>query len=123
MKKENVPEYLIDIGQKVQNGWREAAKKHGLAVSVSGIAPLGHFSFDHDNPLVLKTLFTQLMLDEGYLATNAYYASYAHKDKEIYGYAKATDNSFAFISKAIIEGDPKKYLKGPVCHSGFKRLT
>ena len=27
------------------------------------------------------------------------------------------------ISKAIKEDEPEKYLKGPVCQAGFKKLT
>ena len=90
---------------------------------MSGIYPLGHFSFQHKEPLVLKTLYTQLMLKRGFLATNAFYASYAHKDKDVQDYLSAADEAFAEISKAIRSGRPSKLLKGPVCHSGFKRLA
>lgn len=123
LKKKNVPGYLIKIGKNIQDGWKKLVEKHNLNVEVSGIPPLGHFSFDFDNPLVPKTLFTQLMLEKNFLATNAFYASYAHKEDHLNAYLKATDDSFRFISKAIKEEKPEKYLKGPVCHSGFKRLT
>jgi len=123
MKECNVPEHLIRIGKKVQDGWTLLAKKHNIKVHVSGIYPLGHFSFEYAEPLVLKTLFTQLMLEKGFLASTAFYASFAHKDEHIEKYLRAVDESFAFISKAIKSGNPKQFLKGPVCHSGFKRLT
>jgi len=98
-------------------------KKYDLDITVSGINPLGHFSFNYDNPLVLKTLFTQLMLENGFLATNAFYASYAHKKEHVERYLKTADEAFNFISKAIKEGNPEKYLKRSVCHAGFRRLT
>lgn len=123
MSRENVPEYLIKQGRKIQEGWENLANKHGLKIEIEGIYPLGHFNFDYEYPLVLKTLFTQLMLEEGFLATTAYYASYAHKEEHISRYLEATDKAFKFISNAINEGEPKKYLKGPVCHAGFKRLA
>ncbi len=123
LKEKNVSEHLTDAGKKIQNGWERLAKKHHLNIAISGIYPLGHFSFEYENPLVLKTLFTQLMLEKGYLATTAFYASYAHKREHIDRYLAAADEAFAFISKAIEEGEPEKYLKGLVCHSGFKRLT
>ena len=123
LKKIKASRHLIAAGRKIQDGWRDVATRCGLDISIAGIAPLGHFSFNHDKPLALKTLFTQLMLEKGFLATTAFYASFAHKDKHIKSYLKATDESFAFISYALKKGNPEKYLKGPVCHGGFKRLT
>ena len=123
MIKYNIPIYLADIGRKIKQGWEIAAKKHNIDIQVSGIDPLGHFSFRYKNPLVLKTLFTQFMLDKGFLATTAFYAPYAHKEKYIQKYLTAVDKAFGFILKAIKSDKPEKYLKSSVCHSGFKRLT
>jgi len=63
------------------------------------------------------------MLERGFLATTAYYASYAHKESHVKKYLASVGNAFGFIARAIASGKPGKYLKGPVCHSGFKRLT
>jgi glutamate-1-semialdehyde 2,1-aminomutase len=123
LKEENVPEHLANVGEEIQEGWKRLADKHGLSIEVSGIYPLGHFSFEYKNAVVLKTLFTQLMLERGFLATTAFYASYAHKQEHIDKYLAAVDEVFGFISGAIEKGCPEKHLKGPVCHSGFKRLT
>ncbi|MFC2061392.1 aminotransferase class III-fold pyridoxal phosphate-dependent enzyme [Elusimicrobiota bacterium] len=123
IKKKNVPEYLIKTGEKIQDGWKRLALKHSVDMEISGIAPLGHFNFSYENKFVLKTLFTQLMLDKGFLATNAFYASYAHKEIHLDKYLEAADDAFGFISRAIKEGKPEKHLKGPVCQSGFRRLT
>jgi hypothetical protein len=92
-------------------------------IEVGGIYPISHFSFTYREPLVLKTLFTQLMLEKGFLATTAFYASFAHKEKDVQRYLDAVDGSFCFIAKAVKEGNPRKFLKGPICHSGFKRLA
>ena len=94
-----------------------------MDVSVGGIDPLAHFSFEYPDALVLKTLFTQEMLGKSYLASTAFYASFAHSDKHLDFYLSAVDSVFAFIAKAVKKGRVKKYLKGAVCHSGFKRLT
>ncbi len=123
LEKNKVSKHLIEMGKRVQEGWKSYAKKYNLDIDVGGICPLGHFGFKYENALALKTLFTQLMLEKGFLATTAFYPSFAHKEEHIEKYLIAVDEAFSFISKAIREGDPKKYLKGPVCHSGFKRLT
>lgn len=123
MIKYNVFDHLKTNGRKIKALWTELAQKHDLKIHVGGMDPLVHFSFDYDNPLTLKTLYTQLMLERGFLATTAYYASYAHKEEHINKYFNATDESFLIISDAIKSGISDKLLKGPVCHSGFKRLT
>lgn len=123
IKENKVPLHLIRIGKKVQAGWKNSAFRHGVKIEVSGIPPLGHFSFLYENSLVLKTLFTQFMLKKGFLATTAFYASFAHKDQLVDKYLNAADEAFVFIAKAIASGNPGKKLKGPVCHSGFGRIT
>ncbi|MCE5325937.1 MAG: aminotransferase class III-fold pyridoxal phosphate-dependent enzyme [Planctomycetaceae bacterium] len=123
LQKENVPAHLCRIGQAVQDGWTAAAARHKLKVHVGGILPLGHFAFEYEKPAVLKTLFTQWMLDEGFLATTAFYVSFAHKDEHVKAYQAATDRVFAKIAAALARGDVEKHLTGPVCHSGFQRLT
>jgi CRISPR/Cas system CMR-associated protein Cmr5 small subunit len=63
------------------------------------------------------------MLEKGFLATNAFYASYAHKKEDIDNYLNAVDEVFSFISDSIKEDSIERKLKGAVAHSGFKRLT
>jgi len=123
LRERDVPRHLDAIGGMVQEGWRAAAAKHGVPIAVSGIKPLGHFTFDHPEPLVLKTLFTQVMLEEGFLATTSFYASLAHTTRDIEDYLSATDRAMAVLAEAIRTGRPADSLKGPVCHAGFRRLT
>lgn len=122
-RRENVASHLISSGKKIRLGWEEAAKKHSLDIHTSGTYPIGHFDFEYKQPLVLKTLFTQLMLEQGFLATTAFYASFAHKDVHLNRYLKAVDRVFAEIVKALKQGDPESLLRGEVCHSGFARLA
>lgn len=123
IRDKNVPEHLDRAGKRVQDGWKEAAEKAGLKIHISGIYPLGHFEFEGEDSLILKTLFTQFMLEEGFLATNAYYASYAHKDQDIEEYLTASKRCFGKIKEAVDSGAPEKFLSGNVCSTGFQRLT
>ena len=122
-KRCEVAKHLGAIGQQVQEGWRVAAAYAGLPLSVSGIAPLAHFSFDYPNDLELRTLFTQLMLEHGFLAKNAFYATYSHQDFHIKSYLGAVAETFALLSQAIEQNLVSTYLKGPVAHAGFHRLA
>jgi glutamate-1-semialdehyde aminotransferase len=119
----NLGGHLINTGKRVKKAWKSISSDYNIDIDVSGIDPLGHFEFKHEKPLVLKTLFTQSMLEKGYLATNAFYASYAHNGSYLEQYYEALDGTFAIISKAIKENNTEQYLKSTVCHSGFKRLT
>lgn len=119
----NVSEHLIRIGKRIQFGWSSVAEQHGLKITISGIPPLAHFSFDYENGQAIRTLFTQEMLEKGFLATDAFYASYAHQDHHIERYLKALDETFAAIAEAIERKEVEKLLKGPIAHSGFRRLT
>lgn len=122
-QKYKVHKHIMQKARDVQKGWGVLAKKHKLEIQVSGLPPFGHFSFEYENPLVLKTLFTQVMLEKGFLATTAFYGSYAHKGKHVNKYLKAVDETFKFIKKVIDDGNPDKYLLGEVSHTKFKRLA
>jgi len=120
-KELRVEEVLDSNGTIVQNGWKKLANKHNLKISTMGIKPLSYFAFEYKNALDIKTYFIQEMLKLGFLSTTGYYASYAHKEKDINEYLEAVDKVFGKISKNIKNID--KHLKSKVCHGGFKRLT
>jgi len=123
MEKYNVQEHLINIGKIIQSGWKTIAEKTGLAINVSSIYPLSHFEFLYDNKLVLKTLFTQEMLERGFLATNSFYCCFAHTEVIVQHYLNTVEEVFSLIKKSIDGNSSEKLLKGPVCQSGFKRLN
>ena len=119
----NVWQHLLEGGTRIQAGWREAAERAGLPISVSGIPPLAHFVFEAPGAQALKTLFTQRMLERGFLATNAYYATFSHTAQHISAYLSATGDVFHELADAVEEGSVEKLLKGPVAHADFYRLT
>jgi glutamate-1-semialdehyde aminotransferase len=119
-----VDEHIINIGGQMLRLWREAAEETGLPVQVSGGLPsLAHFEIEGSEPLVLRTLFTQLMLERGYLAWCQFKASYAHRQEHIESYKSVCREAFGIIHEAIRQERVQDMLKGPVSHSGFKRLV
>jgi glutamate-1-semialdehyde 2,1-aminomutase len=119
----NVSQHLIETGKRIQMGWKLAAERAGLDVHVSGIPPLSHISFAYENAQAIGTLFTQLMLERGFLASKGFYASYAHQDEHVQSYLDATSEVFMLLVEAIKTGRVEKHLNGPVAHTGFRRLT
>lgn len=124
-QKYKVWEKQMEYGDMVQTGWKEKAEKNGLEIEVGGISPLGHFTIlGRESGLVYKTFFVQEMLKRGYIASNAFYTSYAHSLEVIKEYLENVDEVFHSI--ADIEAAGKKVeacLEGPVCHNGFGRLN
>jgi hypothetical protein len=95
-----------------------------MALHVGGIPPLSHFTFERvKDALAAKTLFTQEMLKRGFLATTACYLSLAHTETVIASYLSACEAVFAQIVQAEGRGGAATLLEGPVCQSGFQRLT
>lgn len=123
LRQKRVSGYLAKIDMAVQKGWKSAAKESGLNITITGMPGIAHFHFNTGQHLLLKTLYTQTMLDQGFLATDAFYGSYAHKSEDVKLYLRATHKAFKFISKAIKDKNPKRFLKGPIAHSSFKRVN
>lgn len=119
----NVPLHLIKTGTAVQKGWRHTADKTGIKIEIRGIPPLSHFSVNGENGLLVQTLYTQLMLERGFLAGKSFYASYAHQNKHIQSYLEATEEVFEHISKGQNDGTLGEMLKGHIVDTGFRRLT
>lgn len=124
MIAQKVPEHLCRIGNLVRDIWQEEAKTNGLKIRVHGIPPLSILAFDYgEKSQALHTLFTQEMLGKGILASKAYYATYAHKEAHVDIYREAVKDVFKVISKSIEDNSLDSLLKGPVAHTGFKRLA
>ncbi len=117
-----VADHLMEIGARVQEGWKRLAQKHAIPIMVGGIAPLSHFSFNDDNASTLKALFIQMMLEKGFLASTIFYAMYAHTYEHIDEYLQAADNAFSQIAEARVAGREKDILKGRPAAAGFSRL-
>jgi len=71
----------------------------------------------------LRTLYTQMMLERGFLGAAAIYPTMAHTDEIVQKYNQAIDEVFGLISLAIKQEKVDALLKGPVAHTGFRRLN
>jgi glutamate-1-semialdehyde 2,1-aminomutase len=121
IQRAGVVEHINRIGLQVNEGWRRLGERHGFHVHTAQLAPLTHFAIDHKDELLLSTLFTQLMLDRGYLASRMFKPSFAHTSAHVEKYLQAADEVFAQMKAA--EGSLEAQLKGPPQRRGFYRLT
>lgn len=118
-----VAKHLIAIGEQVQEGWRHHAARQGLDITVGGLPPTGHFSFNYPNGPAMKALFIQVMLTRGFLASNMFYAMYAHQAAHVQAYLEAVNEAFAIIVEAHAAGRVEGLLEGKPASVGFKRLN
>lgn len=122
--RERAWETFIRIGNRIGDGWTRLAEKHGLKLTVTDFKPLVtmKLGYGDDNPL-LVTLFTQEMLERGYLAAASVYVSLAHTDDVVDRYLEAADGAFAKLGAAVNGGDVRTMLKTSPRSDAFQRLT
>ncbi len=119
----NVAEHIKSIGAMATGGWERAAANVGLDLSVSGLPSACHFQLHYEDALAMNTLFTQLMLAEGYLAWHLLNPSFAHRAQDVDAYLVKAEAALAVVKEASDSGDVRKRLVGPACRPGFYRLT
>ena len=116
-------ESITQTGLNIRQGWQKLADKHGLGINHWGLAALTGFTIQSENALAYKTLITQEMLAKGYLAGNSVYVCIDHTNEIVQGYFDALEPIFAIIKQCEEGRDVMSLLRGPICHSGFKRLN
>lgn len=122
-RDESVHEHLGRAGRRVKQVWTEEGARLGLPIHVGGMDPLAHFGFDLPEPAPAHTLYTQLMLDRGFLASKAFYATFAHSDEHVDAFRAAVAESFDVIASALRDDGVAAMLRGPLAHTGFRRLA
>lgn len=114
---------LNQLGLNVQAGWSAAADDTGLPIHVGGMPPLSKFGFDVGDPLEMKALFVQEMLDRGFLASTLYYAMYAHTDEDVALYLEAVADVFGEMKQLVESNSVQGALRGAPSVAGFARLS
>ncbi|WP_419176996.1 aminotransferase class III-fold pyridoxal phosphate-dependent enzyme [Desulfosediminicola sp.] len=114
---------ITETGMDIRKRWQMLADKHALGIDHWGLPALTGFTFQSENALAYKTLITQEMLAKGYLAGNSVYVCIEHTPNVVAGFFDALDPIFAMVKECEEGRDVMSLLKGPVCHSGFKRLN
>ena len=116
-------ETITQTGLNIRQGWQQLADRHALEIDHWGLPALTGFTFKSPDALAYKTLITQEMLAQGYLAGNSVYVCIDHTSDVVAKFLETLEPVFALISECEKGLDVTSLLKGPICHSGFKRLN
>ena len=117
-------EVITAIGQDITRRWQTLAAKYSLPIVTQGLPALTGIAFKSERALAFKTLLTQEMLAKGFLAGTNVYTCIDHTPEIVGRYFEALEPVFATLAECENNGrDVMSLLKGPVCHSGFKRLN
>lgn len=116
--------HIAAVAEKVKQGWRELAARHHLPFTAAGDGNLCLFSFGTgDDANATRTLYTQEMLELGYLAGGGFYPTAAHSFPAVEIFLAAVDRAFGIIAAAAANGGIRGKLKHREADQGFKRLT
>jgi glutamate-1-semialdehyde 2,1-aminomutase len=114
---------ITETGLNITAKWKSLADKYGLSIATNGLPALTGFTFNSRNALAYKTLISQEMLFNGYLAGTSMYVCTEHTPEIVAKFFEALDPVFALVKECEDGRDVMSLLKGPVCHGGFKRLN
>ena len=107
----------------VNDHWRKTIDNLGLPSLVTGLVSLAIFSIVHPDWILIKTVFTQRMLDRGLLASSGFNASTRHDEGLVHKYFQAFDELLVDIAKAIEEEDLPGQPRGLIAQVRLRRLT
>lgn len=121
--RENVGSHLSIIGRSVQDVLKQAATANGLKINVYGTYPMSYFSFDGPDAQAMMTYYIQEMVARGILASNRFYANFAHQMRHVGVFKAAVFEVFKDIAQKSSEGPLSRHLVGGISRPGFHRLN
>ncbi len=122
-EEKRVIDTTVRTGETIENGLKKIFSKYDLRMGISGLKSYLVMTSEEENPLLIKTLFTQEMMKRGFLASTVIFVSSAHTPEIVVHYLSNAEEVFEKIAEWKRKGELEARLLGPVCHSGFQRLT
>ncbi|NDK07016.1 Glutamate-1-semialdehyde aminotransferase [Leptospira kirschneri serovar Mozdok] len=123
MERERSWEKITAIGNHVKDRWKKLALKYSIDIDVWDLPALASFTFRSKNAIAYKTLVTQEMLKNRFLAGNSFYACTEHTLEIIDQYFEFLDPIFSLIRECEDSKDVSLFLKDSICHTSFKKLN
>lgn len=126
MKEKKVIDHLWKQGAKLKKGYNALAKKYGLEAYTQCVGLPVHTQFLFKNAkgedwFELKSLFLQETIKKGILFTGGNNICYTLSNKDLAKTLSAVKETFALLSKAVVDNAVETLLEGPSLKQVFKR--
>ena len=122
MAEEDAPARVHATGLAVGERWRSIAADAGLGIAVSGLPAISAFSLPGRDAATIRTYVIHRLLERGYLAANAVYASIAHTTEVLDPYLEVLTDVMGTIAQRSDE-ELIAALPSGASRTGFGRLT
>jgi glutamate-1-semialdehyde 2,1-aminomutase len=125
MERLGTQSHVWSIGQRLQGGLRELAKRHPhLAITIGGqpAAPSLSFALGADSATA-KVLYIRHMLARGFLVSGQYYVMGTHDEPQIQSLFTALDEVFATLDPLRASGRLQSSAGDGKTTQGFARLA
>ncbi len=127
LRDKNVPAYLAEKGQILQDGYNQIAREFGLDMFTKCIGypcrSMVTFLPDAGNGLELKTLMQQEMIKRGVLWAGFHNMCFSHTDDDIQYTLQAYHDVMPLIKEAILSKNVQALLKGEVLEAVFRKTS
>lgn len=104
--------HIWEMGNLLDSGVKETAKKYDLDINFAGSAPRHNltFSSEYEDSVAMKGVFYQEMVKQNILFPNVIYIQFSHIERDIQKTIDASDKAFRYVKEnlhridAVLEG-------------------
>jgi glutamate-1-semialdehyde aminotransferase len=126
IRDHDVTGHIARLGQRLLDGLNSLVQEHGLDyVAMAGypFRTIMNFSASAGNPLEMKTLLQQELLQKGILWAGTHNLCYSHTEADIDYTLEAFDASLATLKHAVATGSVREHLKGQPLQPVFRKTS
>lgn len=125
LKEKDVPQFLVQQGKKLKDGYNEIAKK----LNVESTKAIGYYwrsmaTFDEKfgDPLIQKSIMQQEMIKRGVLWQGFFNMSFSHSNEDVNYTLQALEESLFVLKNAIKKNNLRDTLKGEPVQPVFRKV-
>lgn len=127
MMEKNVPQYLVEKGKILKDGYNEIASQLNIGHYTKCIGydcrSLITFDASAGNPLEVKSLVQQELIKKGILWSGFHNMSFSHTDEDIEYTLKAYREVLLFLKEAVEKNEVTARLKGTPVEAVFRKVS
>ena len=127
IRDKNVPQYLAEKGQLIQEGYNQIVEELGMQNLTKCVGypcrSMVTFSPEAGNGLEIKALMQQEMIKRGILWAGFHNMCFSHSDDDINYTLSAYRDILPIVKEGIENQNVKAYLKGEVLEAVFRKTS